>query len=44
MHMLEFDIGITIDPNPVSDNVIELDIMAMVTIVSNDFTNVVNVL
>ena len=44
MHMLEFDIGSSIDPNPVSDNVRDVDIVAIVTIVSNDFTNVVNVL
>ena len=32
-----FDIGITIKPIPVRDNVIELDDVALITNVSNDF-------
>ena len=38
------DIGITIKPIPVRDNVIELDILAVIIIVSFDFSIVVNVL
>ena len=36
--------GIIIIPNPVRDNVVELDVVAKMKIVSNDFENVVNVL
>ena len=38
------DIGITIKPIPVSDYVIELDVVAIITNVSNDFSIVVIVL
>ena len=38
------DIGITIKPIPVRDNVIELDVVAIITNVSNDFSIVVIVL
>ena len=38
------DIGIAFNPNPVRDNVIELDVVAMMTIVSNDFNAVLKVL
>ena len=41
---MPIDIGITIKPNPVSDNVIELDVVAIKTIVSNDFNILVKVL
>ena len=34
-------IGITIKPIPVRDNVIELDVVAIITNVSNDFSIVV---
>ena len=40
----ELDVGITINPNPVRLNVIELDVVAIVTNVSKDFSFVVNVL
>ena len=33
------DINITIKPTPVTDNVIELDVAAKITIVSKDFFN-----
>ena len=36
------DIGIAIKPIPVKDNVIQLDVEAIITIVSNDFNIVVN--
>ena len=38
------DIGITIKPIPVTDNVKELDVVAIITKVSNDFSTVVIVL
>ena len=38
------DISITIKPVPVSDNVIKFDVVAIITIVSNDFSFVVIVL
>ena len=38
------DIGITIRPNPVRDNVIEPEVAATITNVSNDFSIVVIVL
>ena len=38
------DIGITIKPIPLSDNVIELDVVAIITILSNAFSIVVIVL
>ena len=38
------DNGITIKPIAVRDNVIELDVLAVITIVPIDFNNVVNVL
>ena len=38
------DIGITIKPIPVSDKVIELDVVGIITNVSNDFNIVVSVL
>ena len=34
---MEFDIGMTINPNPVSDSVGELVVVAIITIGSNDF-------
>ena len=33
---MELDIGVTINANPVSDSVIELDVVAKITYVSND--------
>ena len=42
-HTIPLDIGMTIKPIPVSDNVIELDVVAIITIVSNDFSIVDNV-
>ena len=41
---IELDKDITINPNPVRHNVIELDVVAIVTIVWNDFNNGLNVL
>ena len=38
------DIGITIKPIPVRNNVIELDVVAKLTNVSIDFNNVVKIL
>ena len=43
-HAIELDIGIAIKPIPVKLNVIELDVVAIITNVSNDFNIVVNVL
>ena len=43
-HADAVDIGITIKPIPVRDNVIEIDIVAIITNVSNDFNIVVIVL
>ena len=40
-HGMEPDIGISVNPNPLRLNVIELDVVAENTIVSNDF-NIVN--
>ena len=40
---IPFDIGITIKPIPVRDNLIEIDVVAIKTIVSNDVNFVVNV-
>ena len=38
------DFGIAFNPNPVWDNVVELDVVAILTIVSNDFNAVLKVL
>ena len=38
------DFGITIKPNPVSDSVIEVDVVAIITNISNDFSILGNVL
>ena len=43
-HADAVDIGITIKPIPVRDSVIELDVVAIITIVSNDLSIVVSVL
>ena len=43
-HAVSVDIGIAIKPIPVRDNVIELDVVAIMTNVSNDFNIVVIVL
>ena len=43
-HAIAVDIGVAINPIPVRDKVIELDVVAIVTNVSNDFNIVVNVL
>ena len=43
-HVDAFDIGITIKPIHVRLNVMELDVVAIITTVSNDFTIVVIVL
>ena len=40
-HADAVDIGITIKPIPVRDSVIELDVVAIITNVSNDFSIVV---
>ena len=40
---IELDIGITVYPNPVRLNVIELNVLAKSTIVSKDFKIVVTV-
>ena len=41
-HKIAVDIGITIKPITVRDNLIELDVTPIMTIVSNDFNFVVN--
>ena len=43
-HAVAVDIGIAINPIPVRDKVLELDFLAIITIVSNDFSTVDNVL
>ena len=43
-HAVAVDIGIAINTIPVRDNVIELDVVAIITNVSNDFSIVVIVL
>ena len=43
-HSVAVDKGITIKSIPVRDNVIELDVVALITNVSNDFGIVVSVL
>ena len=43
-HAVAVDIGIAIKPNPVRDKVIELDVVVIITNVSNDFSIVVIVL
>ena len=43
-HAVAVDIGITINPVPVRDKVIELEVVAIITNVSNDFSIVVVVL
>ena len=37
-HAVAIDIGITIKPNPVRDKVIEIDVVAIITDVSNGFS------
>ena len=44
LHVVAVDIGITIKPIPVRDNVLELDVVAIIRNVSNDFSIVVIVL
>ena len=43
-HAVAVDIDIAIKPNPVRDEVIELDVVAIITNVSNDISFVVSVL
>ena len=43
-HAVAVHIGITINPIPVRDKVIELEVVAIITNVSNDFSIVVIVL
>ena len=43
-HAVAVDIGITNNMNPVRDKVLELDVEAIITNVSNDFSTVVIVL
>ena len=43
-HAIPLDFGIAINPIPVRDKVIEIDVVVTKTNVSNDFNNVVNVL
>ena len=43
-HAVAVDIGITNNPIPVRDKVIELDVLAIISKVSNDFSIVVIVL
>ena len=43
-HAVAVDIGTTINPIPVRDKVIELEVVAIITNVSNDFSIVVIVL
>ena len=40
-HAVAVDIGIAINPIPLRDKVIELDVVAIITNVSNDFSIVV---
>ena len=40
-HDVAVDIGMAINPIPVTDNVTEVDVVAIKTIVSNDFSIVV---
>ena len=42
-HATERGMGTAIKPIPVRDNAIKLDVLAIITIVSNDFNIVVNV-
>ena len=42
-HAVAVDVGIAINPIPVRDNVIELDVVTVITNVSNDFSIVVSV-
>ena len=44
MHAVEVGIGIAFNPIPVRDKVIELDVVAIIKNVSNDFNIVVKVL
>ena len=44
LHAVAVDTGITFNPIPGRPNVIELDVVAVLTNVSNDFNVVVNVL
>ena len=37
-HAVAVDIGITMKPVPVRDNVIDIDVVAIITNVSNDFS------
>ena len=43
-HAIQLDIGMAIKPIPVRLNVIELDVVVITTIVSNDFNIIDNVL
>ena len=43
LHAVAFDIGIANDPIPVRLNVLELDVVAMITNLPYDCNNVVNV-
>ena len=43
-HAVAVEIGIAINPILVTDNVIEVDVVAIITIVSNDLSIVVSVL
>ena len=43
-HAIAVDFGIALNPIPITLSVIELDIVAILTFVSNDFIIVVNVL
>ena len=43
-HAVAVDFGIAINPIPVKDNLIQLDVVALITNVSNGFNIVVNVL
>ena len=43
-HAVAVDIGIAIKPIPMRPNIIELDVVAILTNVSNDFNSVVIVL
>ena len=43
-HAVAVDIGMVINPITVTDKVIEVDVVVIITIVSNEFSNVVIVL
>ena len=43
-HAIPVDLGMTIEPPPVRDSLVEVDVVAMITNVSHEFNNVVDTL